>query len=257
MIPASMASVASLTWSLFSTGLLFWTSTSKVQALLAIGISIGIGSGFQTVGFDPKSAKYSSLCVLGAKLLLEGVHPVFFRLGPFSHLVLWLSRIAKSLAAGCFLVGLGTAALEYKRQWKCREAPRSPLKNEGKAPVKHEELASRIAPHDNIYDVADAMNRVFRRGQAGVIVTDVSTERSITVEFYWFRPGVANGVNIEFSASATEEEAINFTLDDLTKYERIVLERGLFRDLFLFLHQHAKETNEVSSGRRLYRGILP
>lgn len=257
MIPASMASVASLTWSLFSTGLLFWTSTSKVQALLAIGISIGIGSGFQTVGFDPKSAKYSSLCVLGAKLLLEGVHPVFFRLGPFSHLVLWLSRISKSLAAGCFLVGLGTAALEYKRQWKCREAPRSPLKNEGKAPVKHEELASRIAPHDNIYDVADAMNRVFRRGQAGVIVTDVSTERSITVEFYWFRPGVANGVNIEFSASATEEEAINFTLDDLTKYERIVLERGLFRDLFLFLHQHAKETNEVSSGRRLYRGILP
>ena len=223
-----------------------------MQALLAIGISIGIGSGFQTVGFDPKSAKYSSLCVLGAKLLLEGVHPVFFRLGPFSHIVLWVSRIAKSLAAGCFLVGLGTAVLQYKRQWKCRA-----VKSKGKAPVKHEELASRIAPHDNIYDVADAMHRVFRRGQAGIIVTDVSTERSITVEFYWFRPGVANGVDIEFSASATEEEAINFTIDDLTKYEHIVLARGLFRDLLLFLHQHAKETNEVSSGRRLYRGILP
>ena len=228
-----------------------------MQALLAIGISIVIGSGFQTVGFDPKSPKYSSLCVLGAKLLLAGVHPVFFRLGPFTNLVLWLSRILKSLAVGCFLVGFGTAALQYKRQWKCRAVPQSPSKSESKALVKPEELASRIAPYDNVYDVTDAMNRVFRRGQAGAIVTDASTERSITVEFNWRRPGVANGVDIEFSASATEEEAINFTLFDPAKYQHIVLERGLFRDLLLFLHQHARETNEVSSGRRLYRGILP
>jgi len=253
---ASLASVASLAWPFISTGLLFWTSTSMMQAFLAIFISMFIGVGFENVGFGSKSTTYA-LRVLGARMLLSGVHPIFFRLGPFSHLVLWLSRMFKALAAGCFLVGFGRAALQCKNQRADCTAPVRSGKAYVVPEVAPEELASRITPFDNIYDAVDAMSRVFRRGQAGVIMTDASTERSITVEFYWYRPGFANGVNIEFAASATMAEAMKFTLEDPTNYKRFFLERALFRDLLLFLHQHANETNEVSSGRRVYRGILP
>ena len=90
-----------------------------------------------------------------------------------------------------------------------------------------------------------------------MIITDASTGRSITIEFYWHRSRYANGVNIEFAASATVEAAMNFTIADASKYEHILLERSMFRDILLFLHQQANETNEVASGRRVYRGILP
>ena len=173
------------------------------------------------------------------------------------RVVVWLSRIFTLLAAGCFFIGLRQGTIQYKRYWVTSVDKTQPLKEKHEVSVAPKEQATRIAPFETVYDVIDGISHVFRRGQAGVIITDASTERSITVEFYWHRLRLANGVNIEFAASATIEAAMMFTIEDVAKYEHIVLERRLFRDMLLFLHQHAKETNEVSSGRRVYRGILP
>ena len=151
----------------------------------------------------------------------------------------------------------------YKEQWRDSTYTKSKQPSgrkdnaKKKAVAKPEKETINVIPFESVYDITDAISRIFRRGQAGVIITDVSTERSITIEFYWQRSRHVNGVNIEFAASATVEAAMDFTIANSLKYEHILLERTVFRNFLLFLHQHANETNEVSSGRRVYRGILP
>ena len=258
-----VASLTTLAWPFMSTCLLWWSSASRIQAILAIFISAFIHEGSQmfSVG-QPKSMQHV-VCALGAKLLITGIHPIIFRLGPFSCAVVWFFRIFTLLAAGCFLLGIRQGALLYKKQWpdcthtKCTQSSERKANARKKAVAKPEKETINVIPFESVCDLTDAIGRVFRRGQAGVIITDVSTERSITIEFYWDRCRHANGVNIEFAASATVEAAMDFTIADSSKYEHILLERTMFRNFLVFLHQHANETNEVSSGRRVYRGILP
>ena len=258
----SAGSLTALTWPFISTCLLWWSSSSRIQAILAIIMSVFIDAGYQTFSVGPKSVKHIA-CALGAKLLITGIPPIMFRLGPFSCAVTWLFRILTLLAAGCFFLGMRQGALLYKRQLadsahnKSIQSAGRKVNTEKKAPAKPQKETIDGISFESVYDLTDAISRVFRRGQAGVIVTDASTERSITIEFYWHRSRYANGVNIEFATSSTVEAAMAFTMADAGKYEHLVLERRMFRDVLLFLHQHANETNEVSSGRRVYRGILP
>lgn len=259
----SVASSAALAWPFMSTCLLWWSSASRIQAILAIITSVILDAGYETFSVgQPKSVKHV-VCALGAKLLITGVHPIIFRLGPFSYAAAWLSRIFSLLATGCFLLGIRQGTLLYKRQWTDSTYSESRMsavrkeKAEKNPAARREKETSTVIPFKSVYDLTDVISHVFRRGQAGVIITDASTERSITIEFYWHRSRYANGVNIEFAASATIQAAVNFTIADASKYEHILLERSMFRDILLFLHQHANETNEVASGRRVYRGILP
>ena len=210
----------------------------------------------------PKSMQHV-VCALSAKILITDIHPIILRLGPFSCAAAWFFRIFTLLAAGCFLLGIRQGALLYKKQWpdcthtKSKQSSGRKDNARKKAVANPEKKTINVIPFESVCDITDAISRIFRRGQAGVIITDVSTERSITIEFYWHRSRHANGVNIEFAASATIEAAMDFTIADSSKYEHIVLERTIFRDFLVFLHQYANETNEVSSGRRVYRGILP
>ena len=270
MVLTLMVPVAALAWPHTLNVLLWCTSTSRMQGILAIIVSVFIDAGFSHFCSIPKSLKHP-LGALGAKLLLRGIHPVAFRLGPVSFVLVWSSRILILLAASCFLVGLGEWASEisnlhkrmYNRKLVNNKADNKQsqkakeINRRASASARPEQQTRNADQFDRVYDLTDAINRVFRRGQAGVIITDESTERSITIEFYWHRARYANGINVEFAASATVEAAMNFTIADAAKYEHIVLERTIFRDMLLFLHQHANETNEVTSGRRVYRGILP
>ena len=120
-------------------------------------------------------------------------------------------------------------------------------------------LVSRLPKYSSSYDdvlaVTRSIHRLYRGGYGGVIVFDASTGRALTIEFYG--PGLNNGINIQYSASPTTEEAKNFTRYQHSDYFQIPLKHDMFGKFLEFLYQHSTPVTNFASGRRLYRSIIP